>query len=72
MMKKYSLEEIKAAWKKFDESLAFCVLRHGKWEDTPLINGVRPPIKIDGTAAKTRPLKDVMDFPEFLEQQWAR
>lgn len=66
----YSIEEIKRAWKKFDESQAFCVLKNGKWEDTPLLNGVRPPTKIEGTAAKIRPLKDVMDFVEYLEKYY--
>ena len=66
----YSLDDIKKAWKKFNEAQAFCILKNGKWENTPLINGVRPPAKIDGTAARTRPLKDVMDFPEYLEKHY--
>ncbi len=66
----YSLEEIKKAWEKFDKSQAFCVLKNGKWEYTPLLNGIRPPAKIEGTAAKIRTLKDVMDFPEYLEKHW--
>ncbi len=66
----YSLEDIKVAWKKYDEAKAFCVLKNGKWEDTLLLNGVRPPAKIDGTAAKVRALKDVIDFPEYLEKHW--
>jgi len=66
----YSIEEIKAAWKKFDDSMAFCVLKNGKWKNTPMLYGFKPPNPIDGTSAKTRKLKDVMDFPEYLEQYY--
>lgn len=64
----YSIEQIKKAWDVFDKSQALCILKNGKWKDTPLLNGVWPPTKIDGTAAKIRTLKDVMDFPEYLEK----
>ncbi len=69
-MTNYSLADIKAAWKVFEDSSAFCVMKDGKWTNTPLINGYVPASKIDGTAAKVRFIKDVMDFPEFLEKHF--
>ena len=68
----YSIEQIKKAWDVFDNLKAFGVLKAGKWKYTPMINGFRSPSKIDGTAAKTKPLKDIMGFPEYLEEHWQR
>jgi len=64
----YSLEDIKKTWTKFDSEKVFSVLKNGKWEHTPFINGYRPWDKIEGTRARVRPLKDVMEFPEYLEK----
>lgn len=68
----YSIEQIKKAWAVFDNLRAFGVLKEGKWKYTPMINGFRPPARIDGTAAKMKPLKDIMGFPEYLEVHWQR
>jgi hypothetical protein len=67
---KYLLADIKFAWESYQKADVFSIMRNGKWEDTPLLNGAKPPAKIEGTAAKTQPLKKVMDFPEFLEKNW--
>ncbi len=69
---KYTITEIKAAWEKFKSLSAFCVLKEGKWENTPMIEGFRPPERLQATAARTRPLKEVMDFPEYLEKHWGK
>jgi len=66
----YDLLEIKKAWKQYENESAFCVMKEGKWKNTPMINGYLPDKKVDGTAAKVRFIKDVMAFPEFLEDHF--
>jgi hypothetical protein len=67
----YTLDDILRAWKDYTGAKAYCVLRNGKWEEKPLVDGVNFQDKIAGaTSAKIRPLKDVMDFPNYLEFYW--
>jgi hypothetical protein len=68
----YSLEDIKSAYKEYRKARVFSILKGGIWEDTPLIGNEKPPAKIDGSAAKIHNLKDVLDFPQYLEEYWTR
>jgi hypothetical protein len=43
----------------------------GVWENKPLVDGVDIASKIAGsTSARIRPLRDVIDFPNYLEFYW--
>lgn len=68
----FHISEIKCAWKEYNALKAFCVLKNGKWEETPMTNGFKPPLKIEGTAAKVRKLSDIMDFPEYMDKEWVK
>ena len=68
----YSLGDIEKAWSQYSESSAFCVMKDGKWMNTPLINGAVPAATAGATAAKVRFIKDVMTFPDFLENHFGR
>jgi len=65
----YSLEDIKVAWKQYEEAQAFSVLKDGKWKDM-VIEFDNPLPKPEGTACKIDKLSKVMDFPEFLEKHY--
>jgi len=66
------LSDVKRAWAKYKSIQVFSVLRNGKWEDKPLLNGERAPRRVEGTAAKIQSLKNVMEFPEYLEKHWVK
>lgn len=69
-VKTYSFHEVKAAFEQYETAQAFSVMKDGKWTHTPLVNGVKQPRTIDGTAARTQALDHVMGFPEFLKSHW--
>jgi len=66
----YTINQIQSAWKEFSSKQAFCVLKQGKWENTPMLSGFVKPEMGQATSAKTRPLKDVMDFPDYLDKYY--
>lgn len=65
-----TLPEIRFAWDTYKSCRAFSILKDGEWTHTPLFNGVKPPLHIVGTAAKTQALNLVMEFPDFLEKYY--
>ena len=65
----YSLDDIIRAWQDYTKEKAFCVLKDGKWKNTPLVYGTKPETE-GATSARIRPLMDVMDFPNYLEAFW--
>ena len=67
-MPSYSTEDISRAWAAFNTLKVLRVLKDGRWHTT-VVDG-SPQGRIDGTQAQVRPLKDAMDFPEFLEGVW--
>ena len=69
-MKTFSLHDVQAAWKEYESVRVLRVLKDGKWE-TKALDGERQP-RINGTSAAIKPLKDVMDFPEYLGELWTR
>jgi hypothetical protein len=61
-----TLEEIKAAWEKYKNHKVMRVLKNGKWEIAlPTNHGL-----IDGTKAQRVYIKEIMEFPEYLEKRY--
>jgi len=65
----YTLAQINAAWKQYQDHKCFSFLKDGKWTHRPMGGGYIP--SPEGCrAAKMRNLMDVMDFPEYLEKHY--
>lgn len=68
----YTYNVILEAWEDYKRAKAFCVLRNGKWTNVPLVDGRLVPDFAGATQTRLRDLKDVMDFPEYLEFYWKK
>ena len=64
----YTLEEIKDAWQAYRTLQALAVLEGGKWRFEVLAGQVIR--QIEGTRAERRWVRDIYQFPEFLEKVW--
>lgn len=65
----YTFEDIEAAWKQYDEARAVQVLKDGKWKTLPAKTVID---HIDGTSARMKYVKDILDFPDYLRDEWSR
>ena len=70
MSKTYTAHDIEAAWKSYTTVQVLRVLSQGKWH-TEVMDG-RPRGNFDGTQAQIKFMKDVFDFPEYLDKLWTK
>lgn len=61
----YSLDQIKDAWKEYQEAKVLRVLIAGKWKLRPLTAAGG---NIEATKAEVVKLRDHVSFPKFLEK----
>jgi hypothetical protein len=64
--KHFTIAEIEVIHKEYDSERVLEILKDGKWGVQESDSVVR---NIEGTAARTRFVKDVMDFPKYLRDK---
>jgi hypothetical protein len=66
-MQTYTIDQLYAAWKEYEDTTVMEVLREGRWKIIKNHNQNKP---IDGTSARRTKISNVMDFPDFLKDVW--
>ena len=66
-MQTYTLDDINAAWKAYEDMTVMQVLSEGRWR---IVTNYKPGQNISGTSARTINVSKIMDFPDFLKDIW--